>query len=54
MWRGSPARAPSWHGDILAGLTEIALRFELDADADPAKPAQLKETLRHPPRITLA
>ena len=43
------------------GLTDITLRFELDADADPAKLARLVETaerycvilqtLRNPPRI---
>ncbi len=46
------------------GLTDITVRFELDADADPAKLARLIETterycvilqtLRNPPRITIA
>jgi len=45
------------------GLTDIALRFEIEADAEPGRLARLIETterycvilqtLRHPPRITI-
>ncbi len=50
--------------EVPIGLTDIALRFELDTDADPAKLTRLIETterycvilqtLRNPPRITVA
>ncbi len=48
---------------VPVGLTDIALRFEIDSDADPAKLARMiqtterycviLQTLRNPPRITV-
>ena len=53
----------SFNTGVPVGLTDIALRFEIDSDADPAKLERMiqtterycviLQTLRTPPRITV-